>query len=171
MAPISQTLDTTGILARSVEDCALLDQIVTRDTTASTSQRSDLRGVRFAHAPRQYMKVIDPETAAHFTAALERLRDGGADVVEIDLGDDFMNTTNQLTWNFFFHEMREAVTQFVARNTARSSSRAGRATSPTKATSRPWPPNARKSSADSAKYSPTTRPTHCSSRPHPVPHP
>ncbi|MBC2869440.1 amidase family protein [Streptomyces mexicanus] len=116
VAPVSHTLDTTGILARSVEDCALLDQIVTRNTTAPTSQRSDLRGVRFAHAPRQYMNVIDPETAAHFTAALERLRDAGADVVEVDLGDDFMDTANRLTWNFFFREMREAVTQFVARN-------------------------------------------------------
>jgi indoleacetamide hydrolase len=116
VAPISHTLDTTGILARSVEDCALLDQIVTRDTAAPTSHRSDLRGVRFAHAPRQYMKVIDPETEAHFTAALERLRDAGADIIEIDLGDDFMDTTNQLTWNFFFREMREAVAHFVASN-------------------------------------------------------
>lgn len=116
VAPISHTLDTTGILARSVEDCALLDQIVTRDTATRTPQRSDLRRVRFAHAPRQYMNVIDPETAAHFTAALESLRYAGADIVEIDLGDGFMDTTNQMTWNFFFREMREAVTQFVARN-------------------------------------------------------
>ncbi|WP_328843280.1 amidase family protein [Streptomyces sp. NBC_00258] len=116
VAPISHTLDTTGILTRSVEDAALLDQIVTRNTSAPGSRRSDLRGVRFAHAPRQYMKVVDPETAAHFTAALERLRDAGADIVEIDLGESFMETANLLTWNFFFREMREAVGQFVADN-------------------------------------------------------
>ncbi|MDH6522019.1 Asp-tRNA(Asn)/Glu-tRNA(Gln) amidotransferase A subunit family amidase [Streptomyces sp. SAI-135] len=116
VAPISHTLDTTGILTRSVEDAALLDQIVVRDTSAPPSPRSDLHGIRFAHAPRQYMRVIDPETAAHFTAALQRLRDAGADIVEIDLGDDFMDTANKMTWNFFFREMREAVTAFVARN-------------------------------------------------------
>jgi mandelamide amidase len=119
VAPISHTLDTTGILARSVEDVALIDRIVTRgaDVTApGMSQRTDLRGVRFAHAPRQYMKVIDPETAAHFTAALDRLRDAGADIAEVDLGDDFMAAANELTWKFFFREMREAVMGFVAGN-------------------------------------------------------
>jgi mandelamide amidase len=116
VAPISHTLDTTGILARSVEDCVLVDQVVTQDTAAPTSPHSGLRGVRFAHAPRQYMQVIDPETAAHFTAALERLRDAGAEIVEIDLGEDFMDTANRLTWSFFFREMREAVGQFAAAN-------------------------------------------------------
>lgn len=116
VAPISHTLDTTGILTRSVEDAALIDRIVTRNTSAPGSHRSDLRGVRFAHAPRQYMKVVDPETAGHFTAALERLRDAGAEIVEIDLGESFMETANQLAWNFFFREMREAVGHFVAEN-------------------------------------------------------
>src|SRR5690349_11585330 len=81
VAPISHTLDTTGVLARSVEDCALIDQVAALGETAPSADRSDLKGARFAYAPGQYMKSIGPETEAHFKDALLRLRDAGADVV------------------------------------------------------------------------------------------
>ncbi|MEV7992614.1 amidase family protein [Streptomyces sp. NPDC086077] len=113
VAPISHTLDTTGVLARSVEDCALIDQVVTKDAAAPRSGRSDLQGARFAHAPRQYMELIDPETEAHFENALLRLQDAGAEVVEIDLGEDFSPLADRLTWNLFFREARESVTEFL----------------------------------------------------------
>jgi mandelamide amidase len=116
VAPISHTLDTTGILARSVEDCALIDQVVTKGETAPPADRSDLKGARFAYAPRQYMESIDPETEAHFKNALLRLRDTGADVVEIDLGEDFSPLADRLTWNLFFRETMEAVSGFLRRN-------------------------------------------------------
>jgi mandelamide amidase len=116
VAPISHTLDTTGILARSVEDCALIDQIVTKNVAAPPSDRSDLKGEKFAYAPRQYMDLIDPETEAHFKNALRRLQDAGAEVVEIDLGADFSLIADRLTWNIFFRETMEAVSEFLRRN-------------------------------------------------------
>jgi Asp-tRNA(Asn)/Glu-tRNA(Gln) amidotransferase A subunit family amidase len=116
VAPISHTLDTTGLLARSVEDAALIDRIVTREAAAPSSPRSGLRGARFAHAPRQYTQLLDPETDAHFRDALARLRDAGADVVEIDLGEDFSALADRLTWNLFFRETKQAVTDFLRRN-------------------------------------------------------
>ncbi|MCI3240025.1 MULTISPECIES: amidase family protein [Streptomyces] len=119
VAPISHTLDTTGVLARSVEDCALIDQVVTAGVSATRSarsDRSDLRGTRFAVAPRQYMELIDPETEAQFENALLRLRDAGAEVVEIDLGEDFSALADRLTWNLFFRETRESVTEFLRQN-------------------------------------------------------
>src|SRR5262249_13651181 len=53
VAPISHTLDTTGAFARSVEDCVLLDQVVTGEVAMEFSDVQDLKGVRLAFAPRQ----------------------------------------------------------------------------------------------------------------------
>jgi mandelamide amidase len=126
VAPVSHTLDTTGVLARSVEDCALIDQIVTKDIAGPSvagssiagpgAVPSDLNGAKFAHAPRQYMDLIDPETEARFTDALLRLQDAGAEVAEIDLGEDFSPLANRLTWNLFFRETMEAVSDFLRQN-------------------------------------------------------
>ncbi|MGW4484885.1 amidase family protein [Amycolatopsis sp. NPDC004368] len=116
IAPISPTLDTAGVLARSVEDCALIDRVVTRDAATPPADRTDLKGVKFAYAPRQYLSLIDPEVEVHFTQALQRLRDAGAEVAEIDLGADFSTLADRLTWNLFFRETRQAVSEFLHRN-------------------------------------------------------
>ncbi|WP_330243191.1 MULTISPECIES: amidase family protein [unclassified Streptomyces] len=116
VAPVSHTLDTTGILARSVEDAALIDQIVTKDVAVPLSDHPGLQEAKFAYAPRQYMELIDPETEAHFKDALLRLQDAGAEVVEIDLGEDFSQLADRLTWNLFFREAMESVTDFLRRN-------------------------------------------------------
>jgi Asp-tRNA(Asn)/Glu-tRNA(Gln) amidotransferase A subunit family amidase len=116
VAPISHTLDTAGILARSVEDCALIDRIVTKEVASPRAGRSDLKGAKFAYAPRQYMELIEPEVEAHFKNSLRRLRDAGAEVVEIDLGADFSLVADRLTWNIFFRETMESVSEFLRRN-------------------------------------------------------
>jgi Asp-tRNA(Asn)/Glu-tRNA(Gln) amidotransferase A subunit family amidase len=50
-APISGTLDTTGVLARSVADCILLDTIVTHSASPKVKASAGLKGVRLAYAP------------------------------------------------------------------------------------------------------------------------
>lgn len=112
VAPISHTLDTPGLLARSVEDCILLDRIVTRSEHAS-AHRDDLEGLRFAHAPRQHLDLINAEVARQFDAMLRRLRDAGAEITEIDLGADFAAITERATWRIFFHETMDAVAGFL----------------------------------------------------------
>jgi mandelamide amidase len=114
VAPISSTLDTAGVLARSVEDCELIDRIVVKD--AIPSGRSDLAGARFAYAPRQYLDVVEPEVEAQFKEAMDRLRDAGAEVVEVDLGPDFSALADRLTWRLFFRETRQSVSSFLRRN-------------------------------------------------------
>lgn len=116
VAPISHTLDTTGVLARHVEDCALIDQIVTNEPETARHGPSDLRGVRFAYAPRHYLDLVEPEIEAHFRDTLRRLRDAGAEVVEVDLGDDFSALAETLTWNLFFRETMAAVSDFLDRH-------------------------------------------------------
>jgi mandelamide amidase len=116
VAPISHTLDAPGIFARTVEDCALIDQVVTKQTAADPGARSDLNGARFAYAPKQYLDPIEAETEAQFRNTLQRLRDAGAEVVEIDLGDDFSVLADRLTWNLFFRETMQAVTEYLRRH-------------------------------------------------------
>lgn len=115
IAPISPTLDTAGLLARSVEDCALIDQLVTGAAAAPLGTKG-IKGVRLAHAPRQFLELVDPEVEAQFRETLRRLSDAGAEVVEIDLGDDFSSLALQTTWGIFFHELKDAVTDFLGQH-------------------------------------------------------
>jgi mandelamide amidase len=116
VAPISHTLDTTGVFARSVEDCVLVDQIVTGAPAAELEGRIDLGGNRFAFAPRQYLNPVNPEVEAQFRAALLRLADAGAEIVEIDLGEDFQALALHTTWSLFFRETKASLSEFLERH-------------------------------------------------------
>ena len=114
VAPISHTLDTTGVIARRVEDCALVDQVVTGASPAGLAAlEAGLKGVRLAYAPRQFLDLIEPDVEARFRDAVRLLRDAGADVVEVDLGDDFGALSQTATWSIFFHETMGAVSAFL----------------------------------------------------------
>lgn len=115
-APISGTLDTVGVLARSVADCVLLDTVVTRGASPKLKSSAGLKGVRLAYAPRQHLAGVDPAVEAVFRESLRKLVDAGAEVVEIDLGSDFNALTDQVAWPIFFHETMPAVREFVAQN-------------------------------------------------------
>jgi mandelamide amidase len=116
VAPISHTLDTTGVFARSVKDCALIDQVVTNAPAADQEIRGHLKGARFAFAPRQYLSLVDPEVEAKFRSTLVRLADAGAEIVEIDLGEDFQGLALQTTWGLFFRETKASLTEFLERH-------------------------------------------------------
>ncbi len=114
VAPISHTLDTTGVIARSVEDCALIDEVVTGVRAAGdAAAAAGLKGVRLAYAPRQFLDLIEPDVEARLREALIWLRDAGAEVVEVDLGDDFGALSQTATWSIFFHETMGAVSAFL----------------------------------------------------------
>lgn len=114
VAPISHTLDTTGVIARNVEDCALIDQVVTGAPPARlVAAVPDLKGVRLAYAPRQFFDLLEPDVEARFREALRQLRDAGAEVIEVDLGDDFGLLARTATWSIFFHETMGAVSEFL----------------------------------------------------------
>jgi len=114
VAPISHTLDTTGAFARSVEDCILLDQVVTGEAGEQISgNRDDLKGVRLAFAPRQFLDLVDPDVEARFREAVRWLREAGAELVEIDLGEDFNGLVRTATWGIFAHETMGAISEFL----------------------------------------------------------
>jgi indoleacetamide hydrolase len=115
VAPISRTLDTTGVLAREVGDCALIDRIVTGASVAPEG-RDGLEGIRFAFAPREYLNPVAPEVEARFRSAILRLADAGAEIVEIDLGEDFQSLALRTTWSLFFRETKASLTEFLERH-------------------------------------------------------
>jgi mandelamide amidase len=116
VAPISETLDTTGLLARSVEDCELMDAILTNSPIHSPNPASNLKGVKLAYAPRQHLADVDGEVERIFRETLARLEDAGAKLVEVDLGEDFLALTDRTTWPIFFHETMPAIREFLAAN-------------------------------------------------------
>ena len=83
ITPIAHTRDTAGPMAREVADLVLLDTIITgaRDKVAPAS----LRGLRVGMPRAVFWKNLDPETERLATAALDRLRGAGAEVVEVDM--------------------------------------------------------------------------------------
>ncbi|MGN8546988.1 amidase family protein [Bradyrhizobium sp. 13971] len=118
VAPISHTLDTTGAFARSVEDCILLDQVMTGEQASVQSSNGgyDLKGARLAFAPRQFLELVDPDVETRFREVVRRLKDAGAEVVEVDLGDDFNALIQTATWGIFAHETMGAISEFLRRH-------------------------------------------------------
>ncbi|MBR0873094.1 amidase [Bradyrhizobium tropiciagri] len=117
VAPISHTLDTTGAFARSVEDCVLLDQVVTGEQAAEFSDRDyDLKGARLAFAPRQFLDLVDSEVESRFREVVRRLQYAGAEIVEVNLGDDFNALVQTATWGIFAHETMGAISEFLRRH-------------------------------------------------------
>ncbi|MGY8704387.1 amidase family protein [Bradyrhizobium sp. 18BD] len=117
VAPISHTLDTTGVFARHVEDCALVDHVVTGEQAVEPLRRGyDVKGARLAYAPRQFLDLVDAEVETRFREVVRQLRDAGAEIMEVDLGDDFGSLVQTTTWGIFFHETMGAISEFLRRH-------------------------------------------------------
>jgi indoleacetamide hydrolase len=116
VAPISSTLDTTGAIARRVEDCALLDSIATGADFRGERMTRGLKGVTLAIAPRYYLDGADPEVEQVFNETVRKLKDAGATLIEVDLGADFAGLVARVNWTIFFHETQPEVTAFLRDN-------------------------------------------------------
>jgi aspartyl-tRNA(Asn)/glutamyl-tRNA(Gln) amidotransferase subunit A len=94
---LSWTLDHTGPLARTVEDCALLMQpLAGRDPLDPASSRmpvddyaaaltGDVRGARVGVVRNYFFEGIDPEVERAFEEAMATLRRLGADVRDVQI--------------------------------------------------------------------------------------
>ena len=97
--PLSQSLDTVGPLARTVEDCALLLGLMAgadpEDPTASTAPVPDymaatttsLRGLKIGVPTAFYVDDLDPEVARILDDSIAVLKREGADIVKVELPD------------------------------------------------------------------------------------
>ncbi len=97
--PLSQSLDTVGPLARTVEDCALLLGLMAgadpEDPTAvaglvpdyMAAAREPIKGLKVGVPTVFYVDDLDPEVARILDETVAALKRGGADIVQVELPD------------------------------------------------------------------------------------
>ncbi|MET0904444.1 MAG: amidase [Tardiphaga sp.] len=95
--PLSQSLDTVGPLARTVEDCALITGLMAGadplDPTTSTravpdymaATKASAKGMTVGIPKTFYVDDLDPEVAAALQNTIAALKGEGISIVEIDL--------------------------------------------------------------------------------------
>jgi len=83
ITPIAHTRDTAGPMAREVADLVLLDTIITgtRDRVAAPP----LAGLRIGVDRAVFFRNLDTEVEQLTDAALDRLRQAGAEIVDVDM--------------------------------------------------------------------------------------
>jgi aspartyl-tRNA(Asn)/glutamyl-tRNA(Gln) amidotransferase subunit A len=77
--PLSRTLDTIGPMARTVEDCVLIDMAL-RGQSATPVRKDDLGGVEFVVPDKTGVDDAEAAVAANLEAAMKRLAGAGAKV-------------------------------------------------------------------------------------------
>jgi aspartyl-tRNA(Asn)/glutamyl-tRNA(Gln) amidotransferase subunit A len=97
--PLSWSLDTVGPLAQTVEDCALLTQLMAgadpEDPTASelavpdymAAAKQPIRGLRIGVPAAFYVDDLDAEVARVLDETLAVLKKEGAEIVKVELPD------------------------------------------------------------------------------------
>jgi Asp-tRNA(Asn)/Glu-tRNA(Gln) amidotransferase A subunit family amidase len=99
---ISKTINSAGVIARTVEDAAIVLAAITTGAAPSTRQEADvfgpaddsLRGV-VVGVPRDYVDFeLDPEMRDGFEAALALLGEAGADIEEVV----FPASSDEIAW-------------------------------------------------------------------------
>src|SRR6516162_9902923 len=84
--PLAFTLDSAGPIAKTVADCALLDQVLAAEDK-DVPTPAQLRGLRFAASKTVFQDDLSPVVADAFSAALGRLSAAGATVVDLPMGE------------------------------------------------------------------------------------
>ena len=84
VVPLSETLDHVGPLCRSVEDAALLFDVL-RGARVERREPWALRGTRFGIPRAYFLSLLDSQVAAAFDSACTRLADAGASLDEVDI--------------------------------------------------------------------------------------
>jgi len=103
-------------MVKTVGDCALIDEVVTKASSPTPTDRAGLNGVKLGYAPKVHLDVVDADVEKLFKETLSKLKDAGAEIVEIDLGQDFAAIAERSTWGIFFHETKPAISEFVKVN-------------------------------------------------------
>lgn len=82
--PLCPSLDTIGLLTRSATDAALIFSALTGEPVAPLPA---LRGIRLGRPINQFTDRLDPPVATCTEAALDALREAGAEVADIKVPD------------------------------------------------------------------------------------
>ncbi|HEX5566164.1 MAG TPA: amidase, partial [Streptomyces sp.] len=86
VVPLSWSLDHIGPLTRTVRDAELVLPVLTgRDLRGPARPEGDLRGLRVGVPVNHYFDRIDPEVETAVRDATDRLRELGAELVEVEV--------------------------------------------------------------------------------------
>jgi mandelamide amidase len=85
VTPISHTRDTVGIIARNVADVSLMDAVIAAGDASHTVKSPS--EIRLGIARTYYFDNVDAASALVIDAALNKLRDAGVTLVEVEPGD------------------------------------------------------------------------------------
>lgn len=84
--PLSQTLDSAGPLAASVQCCAILDAFLAAEPSPALAAR-EVRGARLAVPQRYVLDALDAHVARTFERALSELSRARAELIELPLAE------------------------------------------------------------------------------------
>lgn len=113
VVPIAHTRDTVGPMARTVEDVALLDGVITGDTTLPAI---DLAQVRIG-LPAQLWEGLAKSVDAVAQAAIKRLEAAGVTFVPVDM-PQLLPLNSQVGAAIALHEPREDLKAWLVANRA-----------------------------------------------------
>lgn len=109
IVPMNHTRDAPGLMARSVGDIALLDEVIAGD---GSLRRIRLRGVRLGLPGDYFFADLDDRIAAAVDAEFDRLRDLGVELVETD-PPDFASARGASTEAVMAWEMPRDVERYL----------------------------------------------------------
>ncbi|MGH7324753.1 MAG: indoleacetamide hydrolase [Candidatus Rokuibacteriota bacterium] len=84
VTPISHSRDTAGPMARTVSDVALLDAVI---TGGQVPPPASLPGLKLGVYRAYFLTDLDADTRAVTDAALEKLKQAGVTIVDVDMPD------------------------------------------------------------------------------------
>jgi aspartyl-tRNA(Asn)/glutamyl-tRNA(Gln) amidotransferase subunit A len=83
--PLSFTLDTACAMARCVEDCVLVDAVLSGEVL--DRPKRSVQGLRLALPQTMMLDALEPPVAAAFERSLQRLSAAGAQIVPLPLNE------------------------------------------------------------------------------------
>jgi aspartyl-tRNA(Asn)/glutamyl-tRNA(Gln) amidotransferase subunit A len=84
VVPLSPTLDHIGPICRSVEDAAIVYHAL-RGSQHPAERASEPRPLKLAIPRHYFLAALEPQVAAGFETACERLRDSGATLTDVSI--------------------------------------------------------------------------------------
>lgn len=85
IVPLSASLDHLGPIARTVSDAWTIYAALTGTTLPPASSRS-IKNVRLGKLSGYFLEKLDVDVRARFEESLQRLKDAGASIIDINLG-------------------------------------------------------------------------------------
>jgi aspartyl-tRNA(Asn)/glutamyl-tRNA(Gln) amidotransferase subunit A len=85
VVPLSRTMDHVGPLCRSVDDAAILYEVLRGQTPGNGMAAREAPGLRLGIPRAYFMSVLDQQVASSFESACDRLRRAGVVIEEVNI--------------------------------------------------------------------------------------